>query len=104
MTMRLTQCTVFALCIGLLAGGPAAAASFNCGHAVLAAEEAICADAQLGRLDEQTAGMYFLIAGSGAPAATMQQVKSSQRKFIEARNACGSDRNCLIDAYTSQIM
>jgi uncharacterized protein len=104
MTFRLNSLPVFALCIGVIAGGQAQAASFNCAHAVLAAEEAICADAQLGRLDEQTAGMYFLIAGAGPPAATMQQVKASQRKFIEARNACGSDRNCLIDSYTAQIM
>lgn len=83
---------------------PAKAASFNCAHAILAAEEAICGNENLSRLDEQTAGMYFIIVGSGAPAATIKQVKASQRKFIEQRNACGANIDCLVDAYTSQIM
>ena len=83
---------------------PAKAASFNCAHAILAAEEAICGNENLSRLDEQTAGMYFIIVGSGAPKATVNQVKASQRKFIEQRNACGTNINCLVDAYTSQIM
>jgi uncharacterized protein len=83
---------------------PAKAASFNCAHAILAAEEAICGNDNLSRLDEQTAGMYFLIVGSGAPKATVSEVKASQRKFIEQRNACGANIDCLVDAYTSQIM
>jgi uncharacterized protein len=83
---------------------PATAASFNCAHAILAAEEAICGNDNLSRLDEQTAGMYFIIVGSGAPKATINQVKASQRKFIEQRNACGANIDCLVDAYTSQIM
>jgi uncharacterized protein len=96
-----------ALAIAALAIGfsvPAEAASFNCEHAILAAEEAICGNANLSRLDEQTAGMYFIIVGSGAPKATINQVKASQRQFIETRNACGSNIDCLVSAYTSQIM
>ncbi len=84
--------------------GVADAASFNCQHAMLPAEEAICGNANLSRLDEQTAGMYFLIVGSGAPAATMAQVKASQSAFIQRRNACGADVDCLVSAYTDQIM
>jgi len=83
---------------------PAKAASFNCAHAILAAEEAICGNHNLSRLDEQTAGMYFIIVGSGAPKTTVSEVKASQRKFIEQRNACGANIDCLVDAYTSQIM
>ncbi|MFO0991844.1 MAG: hypothetical protein U1E67_07940 [Hyphomicrobiales bacterium] len=83
---------------------PAKAASFNCAHAILAAEEAICSNDNLSHLDEQTTGMYFLIVGSGAPKATISEVKASQRKFIEQRNACGVNIDCLVDAYTSQIM
>ena len=83
---------------------PTKAASFNCAHAILAAEEAICGNENLSHLDEQTAGMYFIIVGSGAPKATISEVKASQRKFIEQRNACGANIDCLVDAYTSQIM
>jgi len=96
-----------ALAIAALAIGfsiPAKAASFNCEHAILAAEEAICGNANLSRLDEQSAGMYFIIVGSGAPKATINQVKASQRQFIETRNACGANIDCLVSAYTSQIM
>ena len=82
----------------------AEAASFNCAHAFLPAEQAICGNANLSKLDEQTAGMYFIIVGSGAPQATVSQVKASQSKFIAQRNACGADVNCLVDAYTSQMM
>ncbi len=87
-----------------LTQAPAKAASFNCAHAILAAEEAICGNDNLSHLDEQTAGMYFIIVGSGAPKATISLVKASQRKFIEQRNACGANIDCLVDAYTSQIM
>ena len=83
---------------------PAHAASFNCTHAALPAEVTICSDQQLNRLDEQTAGMYYLIVASGAPAATIRDVKSQQGKFLAQRNGCGTNHNCLIDAYTSQIM
>jgi uncharacterized protein len=35
---------------------------------------------------------------------TINQVKASQRQFIETRNACGANIDCLVSAYTSQIM
>lgn len=93
-----------ALLCCLAATSVATAASFNCEHALIAAEGAICANANLSKLDEQTAGMYFLIVGSGAPKATVSEVKASQGSFIEKRNACGANVNCLVDAYTDQMM
>jgi uncharacterized protein len=92
---------------GLMLGGgtrPGHTASFNCAHAALPAEVTICGDQQLNRLDEQTAGMYYLIVASGAPAGTIRDVKSQQGKFLAERNGWGTTYNCLIDAYTSQIM
>jgi uncharacterized protein len=83
---------------------PGHAASFNCSHAALPAEVTICGDAQLNRLDEQSAGLYYLIVASGAPASTIREVKSQQGRFLAQRNGCGTNYNCLIDAYTSQIM
>ncbi len=90
--------------LATLAAGATKAASFDCAHATLPAEKAICADKNLSHLDEQTAGMYFTIIGSGAPQATVTQVKTSQKSFVQTRNACGADVNCLVDAYTSQMM
>jgi uncharacterized protein len=80
------------------------AASFNCGAATTKTEHAICNNAQLSRLDEQTSGMYYTIVGGGPPTATLNQVKSAQRNFIQQRDACGANFNCLVDAYTSQMM
>lgn len=99
--MKNSLCAAVAL---ILSTSPSVGASFNCQHAFLAAEEAICTNANLSRLDEQTAGMYFIIIGSGTKPATLKEVKASQRSFVEKRNACGADINCLVDAYTSQMM
>ncbi len=101
--LRQSLC-VLAFCAGVAPASGALAASFNCQHAVLAAEEAICGNANLSRLDDQTAGMYLIIVGSGASAATVSEVKATQRKFIQTRNACETNIDCLVDAYTSQMM
>lgn len=93
-----------ALCAPLIAVSEADAASFDCRQASLPAEKAICGNANLSQLDARTAGMYFTILGNDVSAQTLAQVKSSQRAFLQARNACGADLNCLVDAYTSQMM
>jgi uncharacterized protein len=86
------------------AASGARAAAFDCEQATLTAEKAICGDDNLSKLDARTAGMYFTILGSDAPAATIAAVEASQRKFLQTRNACGADLNCLVDAYTTQMM
>lgn len=95
---------LMALVVACLAAESAGAASFNCAHAVSPAEEAICGNANLGKLDERTSGMYFVILGSGAAQATISEVQASQGKFIAARDACDTDVDCLVDAYTSQML
>ena len=90
--------------LACLPAGAAEAASFNCSHAFLPAEEAVCDNPNLSQLDEKTAGMYFLIVGSSPPQTTLTEVKASQKKLVATRNACGANVDCLVDAYTSQIM
>jgi uncharacterized protein len=80
------------------------AASFDCKKASVAAERTICGNANLSQLDARTAGMYFTILGSDVPASILLQVKTSQAKFLNVRNACGAKIDCLVDAYTSQMM
>jgi len=92
------------ICMAKLPSGKAEAASFDCRRAALPAEKTICSNANLGRLDESTAGMYFQIVGSGAPAATIGNVKQMQSRFAARRNACGANIDCLVDAYTDQMM
>lgn len=82
----------------------AGAASFDCSKASTAAERTICGNTNLSQLDARTAGMYFTILGNNYPAATLTQVKNSQRRFLATRNACGANVDCLVDAYTSQMM
>lgn len=82
----------------------AGAASFDCGRATLPAEKAICGNANLSSLDDRTAGMYLLIVGSDAPASTIARVKQAQGRFLARRNACAARIDCLVDAYTDQMM
>lgn len=84
--------------------GAGHAASFNCALAKTPTEHAICDNPQISTLDDQTSGLYYQIISSGAPASTVSQVKASQVNFLAQRNACGAGYDCLISAYTSQIM
>ena len=70
----------------------------------MAAEKAICGNANLSQLDARTAGMYFTILGNDLPPSKLAQVKNTQRQFLATRNACGYNVDCLVDAYTSQMM
>ena len=89
-----------------LAAGAGHAASFDCAKAATPTEHAICDNPQLSSLDEQTAGLYYTLISGGAPKATqtVAQVKAAQSAFLTKRNACGANYNCLVDAYTAQIM
>jgi len=89
---------------GVLLSKETNAASFDCQKAALPAEKAICSNANLSSLDERTAGMYFIIIGSGAPSGTVAEVKESQEKFVARRNACSPNIDCLVSAYTDQMM
>ncbi len=102
--MRVHLMTLAACLATAIAAGSAHAASFNCGDAATPTEHAICDNPQISKLDEQTSGLYFQIISSGAPGRTVRQVKSSQASFIQQRNSCGAGYNCLISAYTDQIM
>ena len=50
------------------------------------------------------------VEANGKSVATIEgmakgdELHPLQRKFIEQRNACGANIDCLVDAYTSQIM
>ena len=82
----------------------ATAASFDCRQASIPAEKAICGNPNLSQLDARTAGMYFTILGNDLPPSKQAQVKNTQRRFLATRNACGYNVDCLVDAYTSQMM
>jgi len=94
------------LSASLIAAGSSHAASFDCSKAATPTEHAICDNPQLSQLDDQTAGLYYTLISGGAPQATasVEAVKKEQASFLTKRNQCGANYNCLIDAYTAQIM
>jgi uncharacterized protein len=91
---------------GLAAASAGHAASFDCSKAATPTEHAICDNPQLSQLDDQTAGLYYTLVSGGAPQATasVDAVKKEQASFLTKRDQCGANYNCLIDAYTAQIM
>ena len=81
--------------------GAALGASFDCARAATAAEKTICADAELGTLDEHL-GRYYAAArdalGDGAPC-----LQSDQQDWLRrVRDAC-RDRDCLRAAYLDRL-
>lgn len=73
-------------------GGAAAAASFDCGKAATPAEQVICGDGTLSRLDGRLAEVYTGLSGQLAGAAR-QRLISEQRAWLAER-----DRRCGIPA------
>ncbi|MBZ9936556.1 hypothetical protein LB518_09635 [Mesorhizobium sp. BR1-1-16] len=75
--------------------------SFDCRRAKLAAEAAICSQADLAALDRAMAESYkmALLANPGNRAA----LKAQQKRYIARRNACGGSADCLRQAMMDQI-
>lgn len=81
---------------------PVQAASFNCARAVSDSERAICANAELGKLDEDLAKTYrALLKSAGKSAAT--DLKTEQADWLSARDRCGADARCLAMSYQSRL-
>ncbi len=104
MLARLVTLAVLATAAIVPAAPIAEAASFNCRLAGTVTEHAICNNRQLSTLDEQAAGMYFQITGAWPPRKALEEVQAAQRAFIQQRDACGAAFDCIVDAYTAQIM
>jgi uncharacterized protein len=83
-------------------GGPAMAASFDCGRARSPDEEAICADRSLNDKDVRMALLFeldrrFLAMGS------RDAMRDDQSAWLAARRRCGGNRTCLHRSYDSRI-
>lgn len=105
MRIQLATAALAAFAIAGIAATPGKAASFNCGNAYSPTEHAICDNKQISNLDSTTANLYYFILNSPAASYSLQnQVRQSQRNFIAQRDTCGAGYDCLIDAYTDQIM
>lgn len=74
--------------------------SFDCGRASTPTEHTICNDQRLSRLDRDVAQAY---ASALARSNQVGEVRATQRRWIDLRNDCGTDRQCLDNAMTGQI-
>jgi uncharacterized protein len=70
--------------------------SFSCARASLPAEYAICNSSVLAALDRQLDALYVPRSGS-------RSVRSGQSAWLNRRNACGSNENCIEQRYREQI-
>jgi len=95
--------TAVAIVVEQLRGNPVLLGpSFDCAHATTATERAVCSDPYIARLDVVMADVYALALRSDEGIAP--RVRSSQRDWLRMRNHCGSDRACLVSAYTARVM
>jgi uncharacterized protein len=88
--------------LALLAFAPASAnPSFDCSKAKTAAEKTVCEVPDLQWSDRQLARFYKMaLKDSGYSRAGVVQ---SQRAFLARRDACGTDIECLDNAYKMQF-
>ena len=61
--------------------------SFNCATAKRAAEKAICADPELGRLDSEINGVFLRVIADQKDRRDALTLTQQQREFIARRNA-----------------
>ena len=96
---------VSAAALGILAVGfkPASAQGFDCRKAEFATERTICRNAKLGALDEQMSSLYGELKATTAGKRQRAELKTYQRQFLDARDSCGRDADCIRGAYLDQI-
>jgi len=74
-------------------------ASFNCNKAGTPTEKAICADAQLSKIDEEMAELYK----KGLEILDNDLFKKDQKSWIKDRDKCSGNMQCLKFAYQNRI-
>ena len=74
------------------------AASFDCNKATTETEKAICDDPELSALDKRMSKAYKRARGS---TSSGDVYKSNQFKWLKSRNACISDKQCLLKSYNN---
>jgi uncharacterized protein len=81
---------------------PSVSPSFNCAVASAPAETAICSDPGLAAMDNQLA-RQFATSLMAKPAAAANALRVEQAKWLQNRNACGADKDCLADRYRTRL-
>jgi uncharacterized protein len=81
---------------------PAFAARFDCASAQLPAEQTVCLDPQLSRLDDRYGAKYDSLLGqlsNLADQAEKVEVLDQAQSFLAKRDACGASTECIRQSY-----
>ena len=102
MMKRLVKASAFLFFLGA-SGGAGLAASFNCGRATSCTEHVICQTPQLSRLDSRMTRLYDELQDMASRRGA-RRLLNSQRAWLDNRDSCGCNANCLVGMYESRIM
>jgi uncharacterized protein len=93
------------LALAAMAGSvrPAAAQEFDCRNAEFASERTICGSDRLSALDERMSALYADLKAAYGNRYQRNDLKAYQRQFLDARDSCGRDIECIKGAYLDQI-
>lgn len=93
------------LALAIIAGAvrPAAAQEFDCQRARTASERTICRSDRLAGLDERMSALYSELKSAYDNRYQRNDLKMYQRRFLDARDSCGRDIECIRGAYLDQI-
>jgi uncharacterized protein len=93
------------LALAIMAGSvrPASSQEFDCRNAEFASERTICGSDRLSALDERMTELYRDLKGTYASQYRRDDLKAYQQQFLDARDACGRDADCIRGAYLDQI-
>src|SRR5262245_63019813 len=93
--MTVMHRTITLAALGVFAGAAAAGAqpSFDCRKAATPSEKAICADAELARIDRGIAAAFRQLKAE--LASQIETLAEEQTEFLKARDECGAEKACL---------
>ena len=93
------------LALAIMAGTvrPASSQEFDCRNAEFASERTICGSDRLSALDERMNEVYRDLEATSSSRYQREGLSAYQRQFLDARDACGRDAECINGAYLDQI-
>jgi uncharacterized protein len=77
--------------------------SFDCRKAASPTEKAVCADSNLAKLDRQLATLWRSTIQAYMDEQQIAQMKLDQRHWMEARNACAANVECIGRTYHDRL-
>jgi uncharacterized protein len=97
--LRIACLVAFAFALG---SPNAQAQSFNCNYAKLPDEVVICQNERLGSFDEIMSQLFFRLR-NGLTGRERQRLEFDQADWLQQRHDCGSDGDCIAQAYRRRI-